>query len=285
MLSLEDAHRARTGRMVRELRATRGMSVRALAGLLGVSPGTVSAIEHGRTRLSADRVRALADVLEVPVAVIVGDRSSMGYAVPSPPQAPATGWRQFAPLDVDPVLAAAIRAFVETGYHGATMRRIAELAGMSVPGVYHHHASKQEILVAAFDLTMGELRWRLDAARAEAAAPLERLALLVEALALFHARRRELAFLGASEMRSLEPASRVRIAALRADVQHLLDAEIALCLRRGLVRSVHPRDAGRAISTMCTSLCQWYDPLGPTTPEQIAREYAQFALGMLGAVR
>jgi hypothetical protein len=32
---------------------------------------------------------------------------------------------------------------------------------------------------------------------------------------------------------------------------------------------------------MCTSLPQWFHLGGPTSPEQIAAEYARFALGLL----
>ncbi|MFR9806096.1 TetR/AcrR family transcriptional regulator, partial [Pseudonocardia sp. RS010] len=32
------------------------------------------------------------------------------------------------------------------GYHGTTVRSIAAKAGLSVPGLYHHYPSKQEIL-------------------------------------------------------------------------------------------------------------------------------------------
>ena len=46
---------------------------------------------------------------------------------------------------------------------------------------------------------------------------------VVEALALFHTRRSDLAFIGASEMRSLEPENRRKIAAMRDHVQHVLD--------------------------------------------------------------
>jgi hypothetical protein len=44
----------------------------------------------------------------------------------------------------------------------------------------------------------------------------------------------------------------------------------------------HRRDAGKAIATMCTALAQWFQPDGRTIPEQIAKEYAQFALRLLG---
>nr|MDT0524544.1 transcriptional regulator [Streptomyces sp. DSM 41633] len=63
--------------------------------------------------------------------------------------------------------------------------------------------------------------------------------------------------------------------------QHLLDEEIAAAVRDGYLATEHPRDAGRAIATMCTSLAQWFRVDGPSSPEQIAKEYADFALGML----
>lgn len=124
------------------------------------------------------------------------------------------------------MLQAAIDAFIETGYHGSTMRTIAERAGISVPGVYHHYRSKQELLVRILDLAMDELDWRLAAARDSQHGPLERLAALIEALALFYTQRSDLAFIGVSEMRSVEAPNQRRIAARRTAVQHLLDVEI-----------------------------------------------------------
>jgi hypothetical protein len=105
--------------------------------------------------------------------------------------------------------------------------------------------------------------------------------LIVHALVLFHTHRRELAFLGSSEMRGLEPANRRRIAGLRTGIQRLLDAEIAAGLADGTFTTPHARDAGRAIATMCTSLARWFHADGPRSPEQVATEYARFALALL----
>ena len=60
-------------------------------------------------------------------------------------------WREFRPLDLDPVLEAALEAFVEVGYHGATVRDIARRCGLSVPGMYHHYLTKQQMLVTLLD--------------------------------------------------------------------------------------------------------------------------------------
>lgn len=266
---------------IRAARLAAGLSLRELARRIDVSPATLSAIENGKTGVSVERLQILAHALETTAAQLL-DTRSVPPARNHELQPSATGsWREFLPMAVDPVLSAAIEGFVETGYHGATMRSIATKAHMSVPGMYHHYRDKQDLLVRILDLTMDELHWRVRAARDEGASSIERVALIVEALALYHTHRRELAFIGASEMRSLEPANRARIAKSRNELQHMLDHEIASAIAAGALSTRHPRDAGRAISTMCTSLPQWFRIDGPSTPEQVAREYADFALDLL----
>ena len=273
-----------TGEAVRQLRAARGVSVRGLAARIGVSPATISAIENGKTGVSVQRLHQIATALAVPAASLVEAPAAPTQPRngPSSVQLATGSWRDFAPLPIDPVLAGAIKAFVATGYHGASMRSIAQFANMSVPGVYHHYPSKQDLLVEILDITMTDLLWRLQRARDDGNNPIERVALVVEALALFHTRRSDLSFISASEMRSLEPHHYRRIARLRDGVQDLLDTEIATAITAGDLAVNHWRDAGKAIATMCTALVQWFQPGGRTTPEQIAKEYAQFALRLLG---
>jgi AcrR family transcriptional regulator len=45
------------------------------------------------------------------------------------------------------ILAAAHRLFLESGYHGASMRQIAQEAGIALGGIYNHFESKEEIFV------------------------------------------------------------------------------------------------------------------------------------------
>lgn len=268
---------------VRAARMARGLSLREVARRLGVSPATLSALENGHTGLSVNRLAELAEVLGVPAHELLS-----GSAAPPDEQGrsattPAGDWRTFGPLDTDPVLKAAIALFVEVGYHGTTVRELAARAGTSVPGLYHHYRDKHDLLVRILGLTMDELHERVRAARAEGCDSLERVRLIVEALALFHTHRRELGFIGASEMRSLAPPERTRIARSRSALQEILDDEIAAAGRSGLVGTPHPRAAGRAIATMCTGISQWYRADGHATPEEIAAQYGRFALDMLAA--
>lgn len=278
------------GARLRQARTAAGLSLRETARRIDVSPATLSAIETGKTGVSVPRLHLLAAELGTTAQWLIDEQPTRTpvprqRAATDPGHETAPAWREFPPLDIDPVLAAAIDSFVETGYHGATMRSIAKRAGMSVPGVYHHYRDKQDLLVRALDLTMDELHRRVGAAREEASTGRDRVTRVVEALALFHTHRRELAFIGASEMRSLNPDNRRRITASRNEIQYLLDEDIDTALTEENLSTAHARAAGRAISTMCTALPQWFRLDGPATPEQIATEYADFALGLLGIRR
>lgn len=260
------------------------MSLRGLAGALEISPATLSAVERGLTPLTVDRLGRIAEVLEVPPAQILEPRT--------PPTLPISagameqwGWRDFDDLCMDPVLEASARLFVRQGYHATSMREIAAEAGLSVAGVYHHYPSKERILVALLDLTMAEIAWRVEAAQREGRDALESFAMMVEALALFHAVRGDLAFVGASEMRAFGPDERARITALRDDVQHALDRQAERCVEEYGPDLHELRTATRAIATMCTSLPSWFKLDGPLSATEVARRYAQYAVAIIDRSR
>jgi len=192
-------------------------------------------------------------------------------------------WRTFSPsLDLDPVLGAAAKSFVALGYHGTTMREIARQAELSVPGLYHHYPSKQHMLIAVLDAALADLRWRLDAADAEGAGdPVPRLELLVSALVLYHCHRKGLGLIAASEMRSVEPASRRRIAARRTEVQRLVDTAVLDGAARGLFRTRYPLDASRAVVTMSVSVAAWFRTALALTPQDVAERYVDYALSLV----
>jgi len=48
------------------------------------------------------------------------------------------------------ILQAAHSLFLERGFHGASMRQIAQKAGIALGGIYNHFASKEEIFQAVF---------------------------------------------------------------------------------------------------------------------------------------
>lgn len=267
-------NRAALGQRLRTARRDAGLTLRDVAAAVGVSSGTWSAVENGHTRITEERLAAAARVLHAdPARLRVGEPASRR----------GSRWREFPPLQLPRPLSGALQVFVELGYHGATIRDVAQRAELSVAGVYHHWPTKQHLLVALLDLTMDDLHERCRAARAEADGPVNRFVGLVECLALFHTHRRELGFIGASEMRSLAEPDRTRIAASRREIQRMVDDEVAEGCRRGLMHTPLPQEAARAVVTLCTALPQWWSPDGGFAPEDVACQYVDFALDIVRA--
>ena len=281
---------ATLGAQVRTARASKGVSLRSLARALEVSPATLSQIENGRTGLTVIRLGRIAaaldltaaEILDIVVTPTAAPNQEPSDAAPRLPP-PAANWREYGPLEFDPVLNAALEEFLTIGYHGATVRGIAARCGLSVSGIYHHHTSKQQMLVALMDFTMNDLLARSRAAQAEGRDPVERFSLLVENLVLYHTHRRELGFVGGSEMRSFEPVSRQKIAEMRTVQQRMVDREVQDAVRHGRFRADHPHEAARAVVTICTALPSWWRPDGPLSPEQVAEQYVGIALDMMRA--
>lgn len=285
------------GAQVRAARLARGLGLRDFARRLQLSPATLSQIENGHTTLSVRRLHHIADSLSITARELLERDLVPAPSEPGPgkagiPTSPSTprpisnlvsvaDWRTYQPLEFDSVLAAALDAFITVGYHGSTMREIATRCGLSVSGIYHYYPSKQQMLMTLLELTMGELLARARAAREAGNDPVERFSFLIEHLALFHTHRLELGFVGASEMRSLDPDNHDTIAQLRHEQQHMVDAEAQAAIRTGQFRSTHPDEAARAAVTMCTALPTWWRRGGRLSPEQIAKQYVGFAFDLL----
>jgi AcrR family transcriptional regulator len=194
-------------------------------------------------------------------------------------------WRNYDKNTLPPILDSALERFMGHGFHGTTIRQIAERVGLSVPGLYHHYPSKQALLVALMSHAMTDLWHRSTAAIDEADdSVVLQFELLVECLVLFHASRRNLAFIAYSEIRSLDPEARERHIAARDRQQGLMDSIVRRGIDEGVFHAQHPRELSTAIITMCTGVAQWYQPHGALSPEEVAQRYRLIAARAVGSV-
>lgn len=277
------------GARVRAARDSAGLTLRNLARELDVSPATLSGLETGKTALTQLRLGQIAQalgttpegLLRFPVATPVRGAARRELHDQAAAGGSVTDWRVYGPLPLDHVLLAALELFVTTGYHGTTVRDVARKCGMSVSGMYHYHPSKQDMLVRILELGVSELLTRAELARQEGSDPVERFSLMIESLVLFHTHRREVGFVGASEMRSLEPEARQRIAAGRMQQQRMIDQEVVAAVDAGLFRTPLPYEASRAVVTMCTGVAQWFKPSGQLRPATAAAQYVRFARDLM----
>lgn len=275
-----------SGAALRRERRRAGRTLSDLAEQVGVSAATLSRTETGRAQAKPELFARCAEALGVEAGLLQLDGPVVEPVLPGLYVDDGPGsWRSFGPLELEPALRAAVECFVELGYHGTSVRDLARVAGISLQGLYHRYPSKQDLLVAVMEMLMEDFRQRCEAAVAEGHTPAERLALLVECFALFHTYRYRLAFIGASEMRSLEPVNRARIAAIRNGCQRLVDHEVEQLARENLLESNYPADASRAVVTMLLGIASWYRPGGVLTPEEIARRYVEHATAVVGLRR
>lgn len=192
-------------------------------------------------------------------------------------------WRDFTTPTLAPLLQAALDCFVEQGYHGTTIRVVAARAGLSVPGLYHHYPSKQALLVGIVEFAMQDLLGRSEAALIDAGPSVEaRFDAVIECLLLFHAYRSDLAFIAASEIRSLEGDARSKHIAQRDRQQRMIDELVESGVFDGIFAAPNALDASRAVVTMCTGVSQWYRREGPLSPEELAARYGTVARMAIG---
>ncbi|MGA9872404.1 MAG: TetR/AcrR family transcriptional regulator [Rhodococcus sp. (in: high G+C Gram-positive bacteria)] len=193
-------------------------------------------------------------------------------------------WREYEPSQLPKPLAAALAAFVDQGYHGASIRDIATRAGLSVPGLYHHYPSKQALLVGLTSVAMTELLDRSRSAEAEAGPdPRARFDAVVESLLRFHMFRQQESFIASSEIRSMEPGARAEYIDRRDEQQRQVDRIVAEGVEAGLFRLNNPGDVSRAVVTMCVAVAGWYRADGPLTPDELVARYGEIARNMVRA--
>ena len=192
-------------------------------------------------------------------------------------------WREYGELDFSRILDAALHAFYEHGYHGTTTRDLARRSGLSVPGVYHYYPSKQDILFDLMTVIIDELLVRSRQALASAAPdPRSQFDALVESLLRFHMHRRTGATVSTAELRSLEPANRELYVAKRDEQQRMLDRVILDGVREGDFSTSYPKDASRAIASLCVGVASWYRPDGTLPVDALLDRYLTIARSIVG---
>lgn len=187
-------------------------------------------------------------------------------------------------MELDSILAVALKHFAKRGYHATTVRAIARDVGVTIPALYYHYDSKQHMLVALLDFSMDIAEQKAQAS-IEAAGddPRAQLVNLTEALSLYMANYRELAFLD-SEIRSLE-GENLQVYAERRDRLELMLRSI---IRRGqdqgsFATYASPSDISRALLSAIQGIAVWFRMDGPDSPEVVAQKYARLALALAEA--
>lgn len=178
---------------------------------------------------------------------------------------------------------AALLAFYERGYHGASVRDIAASAGIGLATLFHHFPNKAAVLERIMHRAIDQIQEELTEALDGVFEPRDRLVVAVRVTVLAHCRRQIQSFVAQSELRSLEPATREAVRRKRARVQSIFVSAISDGVAAAQFRCTHPREAAQAIVGMGTLVATWYQADGELTADAVAAIYVDLATRMLSS--
>jgi AcrR family transcriptional regulator len=179
------------------------------------------------------------------------------------------------------IRSAALELFTGRGYHGTSVRELAQAVGIETASLYYHYPSKQAILADLFDQTMEALLQGLAGAIDSGATPEQRLREAVRFHVMFHITRQDEAFLSHSELRSLSPANRRRIIAGRDRYERMLRELLAEGVVAGVFDIPDISMATTAILMMSSGVSDWFRPKGRLKPVQVAERYANMVMRLV----
>lgn len=185
----------------------------------------------------------------------------------------------------DRLLAAAVAAFGDKGFHATTTRDIARAANLSPAAVYVHHQSKEDLLYLISIAGHRELYAVLQAAVAAGDHPTGQLAAVVRAFVGEHARRRDIARVVNDELDALTPEHRAEVDQLRRAMDQLMRDVIAAGVDSGEFAVMDAHLTGRAVLSLGMDVAHWFRQEGRWSVEHVADTYAELALRMVGAAR
>jgi AcrR family transcriptional regulator len=178
---------------------------------------------------------------------------------------------------------AALGLFKARGYHGTSVRELAEALGIEPASLYHHFPSKQAILVDLFDRAMDVMQKDLHRAIAAGATPAAQLRNVVYFHVLFHIEHQDEAFVSHSELRSLTAPNHRRIIGKRDRYEKAIRDLLAAGVRAGEFEIADIRLTSIAILMMCSGVSDWFARRGRLKPENVAESYAEMVLRLVSA--
>ncbi len=179
--------------------------------------------------------------------------------------------------DRETVLRRAVELFNQQGYDATSIGDVARELGVTKSAVYHHVASKEDLLAAALDEALDGLTRAIDTALDHPSdSPLARLRATVE-----ESVRILLAHLPAvTLLLRVRGNSPVEQDALRRrrEIDDRLTSLVRQAVDAGELRADIPPDVvSRLLFGMVNSLVEWYRPGGPLEPDVLARDLAGLA--------
>lgn len=176
------------------------------------------------------------------------------------------------------ILDAAAQVFRKKGYHGASMSSIANAVKLQKASLYHHVASKQEILLALLERALGMLIEQISEISSEPMPADRKLRQMIRRYLSVLAENADLTAVLLFEHRSLDKKAHTRHVPQRDKFEGLWRDVLNEGVNAGLFDCKDTALATRALMGLLNWTLTWYRADGSKTIEQIADEYADLIL-------
>lgn len=179
------------------------------------------------------------------------------------------------------IFAASAEIFWAKGYHATSMNDVAAAMGMRKASLYHHVKNKETLL---YEMSVSSMHHIFDSAMSATKSDPEshlRELIALHISSLLEDRDKHATAL--VELRSLSPDQRQHVTDLRSRYDRLVDEairEVQVATNRWPGVATH--SVRLALLGMLNWTVFWFNPDGPETPEQIARDMADVFLSPTG---
>lgn len=178
------------------------------------------------------------------------------------------------------IVGAALDSFADRGFHGTSLKHIAQGSGLSTAALYVHFGSKEELL---FALSRRGHAMALEVVRGAATEPDPRRAaiLLVRAFTEWHAEFRTVARIVQYELAALTPEHRAEVTDLRRGIERVVQELIERGVEAGVFTVPDPRGAATAVLSLGVDVARWYAPGLRWNPGELGVLYSDLVDRML----
>jgi AcrR family transcriptional regulator len=183
------------------------------------------------------------------------------------------------------ILGAALRLFAGKGFEATGIREIASDAGVTTATLYHHAATKEDLLLTLMRRGMERLLEATGEMTPQLRKPEQKLVALVRLHVVVHGVHQLSAIVNDTELRALSEEHRASIVGKRDEYEAYWRVALADGISRGVFSVEDPKMAAFALLQMCTGVAHWYSPDGELPIGRIGIRFADMALALAGAKR
>ncbi len=179
----------------------------------------------------------------------------------------------------------ALRLFALKGFQATGIREIASEAGLTVSALYYYVGTKEELLLDILRDTASSMLTSSLRIEEASGLPEQKLSLLVLLHVWFSGEHAQQMQVANTEFRSLSGEARQQVLELRDRYDAVWREVVTQGSAMGVFQVQNAKLAAIAIIEMCNGVSYWFRSDGDLTLSQVCYMHADWALGLVRAIR